>query len=176
VGVAVFSGGALLDITSSSALAVIAVIAAAASWGLGAVFTRVRLRDEHPLVLSASLLVVGGLLLAPIVGAIDGPSGLSLGLKSGLSVLAMGLMGGGFAYVMYFWLLDRIGVIKTSLASYIMPVTGLLLGWAVLDEAVDASALGGLALIVGGIALVTGFPLLPRLRPAVSPVRREDGP
>lgn len=176
VGVAVFSGGDLLDITSSSALAVIAVIGAAASWGLAAVFARVRLRDEHPLVLSASILVVSALLLAPIVGAIDRPAGLSLGLKSGLSVLAFGLMGTGLAYVGYFWLLDRVGAIKTSLVSYIIPVTGLFLGWAVLAEAVDASALVGLALIVGGIALVSGVPLLPRLRPAVSTVRREDGP
>jgi drug/metabolite transporter (DMT)-like permease len=55
-------------------------------------------------------------------------------------------------------------------------VTGLLLGWAVLDESIGPAAIAGLVLIVAGIALVNRAALR-RLRPsapAAEPVLDEE--
>ena len=55
-------------------------------------------------------------------------------------------------------------------------MTGLLLGWAVLDETIGPTAIAGLLLIVAGIALVNRAALRrPRpAAPAVEPVLDEE--
>jgi drug/metabolite transporter (DMT)-like permease len=92
-----------------------------------------------------------------------------------LSVLALGVFNTGFAYVMYLWLVAEVGAVKTSLVTYVIPVTGLLLGWAVLDETIGPAAIAGLVLIVAGVALVNRAALYrPRPVAAVEPVLDEE--
>jgi hypothetical protein len=51
-------------------------------------------------------------------------------------------------------------------------IAGLALGWGVLDEALSLTAIGGLVLIVGGIALVNrGASRQPRLAEATCGAR-----
>jgi drug/metabolite transporter (DMT)-like permease len=175
LGVAVFSGADLTDI-GSNALGDLATVAAAACYAVGAVFARLRFRGEHPLSLSAGQLVSGLVLLTPAAVVLGVRDGISLQVDSGLSVLALGVFNTGFAYVMYLWLLAEAGAVKTSLVTYVIPVTGLLLGWAVLDETIGPTAIAGLVLIVAGIALVNRAAMR-RLRPAaptVEPVLDEE--
>jgi drug/metabolite transporter (DMT)-like permease len=182
LGVAVFSGADLTDIFGSSALGELAVVAAAACYAVGAVFTRLRLRGEHPLTITAGQLVSGVVLLAPVAAVVGARDGISLHVDSGLSMLALGVVNTGFAYVTYLWLLAHAGAVKASLVTYVIPVTGLLLGWAVLDETVGPAAIGGLVLIVAGVTLVNRAalrqprpatdavePLLDKERPIRSP-------
>jgi drug/metabolite transporter (DMT)-like permease len=164
VGVAVFSGGDITDI-GSNALGDLAAVAAAACYAIGLVFARLRFTGEHPLSLSAGQLVSGSVLLAPVAAVLGAREGISLHIDSGLSMLALGVFNTGFAYVMYLWLVAEVGAVKTSLVTYVIPVTGLLLGWAVLDETIGPAAIAGLVLIVAGIALVNRAALR-RLRPA----------
>jgi len=174
-GVAVFSGADLTDI-GSNALGDLAVVAAAACYAVGAVFARLRLSGEHPLSCSAGQLVSGLVLLTPVAAVAGVREGVSLQVDSGLSVLALGVFNTGFAYVMYLWLLAEAGAVKASLVTYVIPVTGLLLGWAVLDETIGPTAIAGLVLIVAGIALVNRAALR-RPRPAaptVEPVLDEE--
>jgi len=174
-GVAVFSGADLTDIGSNT-LGDLAAVAAAACYAIGAVFARLRFRGEHPLSLSAGQLVSGLLLLTPVAAVVGAREGISLHVDSGLSVLALGVFNTGFAYVMYLWLLAEVGAVKASLVTYVIPVTGLLLGWAVLDETIGPAAIAGLLLIVAGIALVNRAALRrPRpAAPAVEPVLDEE--
>jgi drug/metabolite transporter (DMT)-like permease len=155
LGVAIFSGADLPGILSSNALGNLAVLAAALSYAAAAVFAVRRLSAVHPLTVSAGQLVSGVVLLTPVAVIWSTHQGVNLGVDSGLSLLALGVLGTGFAYVLYLWFLTQVGPVKGSLITYIVPVTGLALGWAVLDEALSLTAIGGLALIVSGIALVS---------------------
>ena len=168
LGVAVFSGADLSDI-GSNALGDLAVVAAAACYAVGAVFARLRFSGEHPLSLSAGQLVAGLVLLTPVAAVVGAREGISLHVDSGLSLLALGVFNTGFAYVMFLWLLAQTGAVRASLVTYVIPVTGLLLGWAVLNETIGPTAIGGLVLIVAGIALVNRAALR-RPRPAVPTV------
>jgi drug/metabolite transporter (DMT)-like permease len=174
-GVAVFSGADLTDI-GSNALGDLAAVAAAACYAVGAVFARLRFRGEHPLSLSAGQLVSGVVLLAPVAAVLGAREGVSLHVDSGLSLLALGVFNTGFAYVMFLWLLAQTGAVRASLVTYVIPVTGLLLGWAVLDETIGPAAVAGLVLIVAGIALVNRAALRgPRLAVVtVEPVLDEE--
>jgi len=174
LGVAVFSGGDITDI-GSNALGDLAILAAAACYAIGLVFARLRFTGEHPLSLAAGQLVSGFVMLAPVAAVLGAREGISLHVDSGLSVLALGVFNTGFAYVMYLWLVAEVGAVKTSLVTYVIPVTGLLLGWAVLDETIGPAAIAGLVLIVAGIALVNRAALRrPQPVAAVGPVLDEE--
>jgi drug/metabolite transporter (DMT)-like permease len=72
------------------------------------------------------------------------------------AVLALGALGTGVAYLLYFALIASAGASRTILVTYLVPAFALVYGAVLLDEPVTASALVGLALILGGTVLATG--------------------
>jgi drug/metabolite transporter (DMT)-like permease len=70
------------------------------------------------------------------------------------AVAWLGVFGSGFAYLFFYRLIRNWGSTRTALVAYILPIVGILAGYLVLGEAVDARLLLGTALIIGGIALV----------------------
>ena len=153
-GVLLLTGGDILDITESSVLGQLAVVAAAACYGAGAVYARTLLRSEDPISLSGLQLVLGTALALPLLFVVEGVPHYVLSLKGWLSLITLGALGTGFAYIAYLWLVDRVGSVRASLVTYILPVVGLLLGWAVLDEQIGLSTVLGAALIIVGVASV----------------------
>ncbi len=154
LGVVVLTGDDVLDITSGSALGSLAVMGAAACYGAGAVYARTLLRSEDPLSLSGLQLLAGTAFAAVLLLAVEGRPDYSLSIEAWLSLLALGVVGSGLAYVAYLWLVDHMGSVRTSLVTYIIPAVGLLLGWAVLDESIGLNTALGAALIVAGVASV----------------------
>jgi len=154
LGVAVLTGSDVLRITDSDVLGQLAVVGAAACYGFGAVFARTLLRSEEPLTLSGLQLVAGTALAVPLLLAVEGAPDYSLSIKAWLSLLTLGVAGSGLAYVAYLWLVDHVGSVRASLVTYIIPVVGLLLGWAVLDEHIGINTGLGAALIILGVASV----------------------
>ena len=55
---------------------------------------------------------------------------------------------------MYLWLIEETGSVRASLVTYIIPVVGLFLGWAVLDEGIGLNTVVGSALIIAGVVMV----------------------
>jgi len=154
LGVLVLTGDEAFDVTSSSVLGQLAVIAASACYGIGSVFSRTLLRSTDPLGLSALQVAAGAVLSVPILLAVEGRPDYSLSIEAWLCLLALGAGATGVAYVAYLWLIDVTGSVRASLVTYIIPVVGLFLGWAVLDESIGVNALLGSALIIGGVAMV----------------------
>jgi drug/metabolite transporter (DMT)-like permease len=169
-GVVILVGGDLFELHESSVQGQLAVIGAAACYGATAVYARLLLRSEDPVSLSALQLVIGTFLALPLMFALEGqPAFASLSAKGWLALLPLGVIATGIAYVLYIWLVDNIGAVRASLVTYVIPVVGLLLGWAVLDEALDISTLAGGVLIAGGIAAVLrGDAPAPQRSPAVA--------
>ncbi len=75
-------------------------------------------------------------------------------MEAWLSLLALGVLGTGIAIIIYMWLVDNVGSVRSSLVTYIIPVVGLFLGWAVLDESIGINTALGCALIIAGVATV----------------------
>jgi len=154
LGVLVLTGDEAFDVTSSSVLGQLAVIAASACYGIGSVFSRTLLRSTDPLGLSALQVAAGAVLSLPILLAVEGRPDYSLSIEAWLCLLALGAGATGVAYVAYLWLIDVTGSVRASLVTYIIPVVGLFLGWAVLDESIGINIVVGSALIIGGVAMV----------------------
>jgi len=154
LGVIVLTGGDVYDFRDSAVLGQLAVVGAAACYGIGTVYARTLLKQEDPLGLSAGQLVLGTLLVLPLLLAVRGTPDYSLSAEAWLSLLALGVLGSGFAFVAYLWLVDNVGSVRSSLVTYIIPIVGLSLGWAVLDESIGVNTILGCALIIAGVAAV----------------------
>lgn len=154
LGVLVLTGRDVLDVTDSSVLGQFAVIGGAACYGTGSVVSRTLLRSTDPISLSALQVTIGAVLSLPVLFVVSGSPDYSLSVQAWLSLLALGAGATGVAYVAYLWLIDVLGSVRASLVTYIIPIIGLFLGWAVLDEGIGVNTLLGSALIIGGVAIV----------------------
>jgi drug/metabolite transporter (DMT)-like permease len=110
-------------------------------------------------VLSTASLLGAAVLLLPL-GVAQAPHDLP-GWKPIASVLALAVLGTAAAQLLWFRLLRRYGSARSSLVTYLLPVTALAYGSVFLDEPLHASALIGLVLILGGVALGSGVVRLP---------------
>ena len=142
-------GGASFDLLSDLAL-----VGAALSYGAGAVFARRNVRGLPPMV-PATFQVTFAFLVSAIVALVlehswdARPSALAIG-----SIVWLGLLGSGFAYMAFFRLLAHWGAVRTTLVAYVIPVVGIALGWIVLQEPVGGRLLIGTGLVIAGVALV----------------------
>ena len=93
------------------------------------------------------------------------------GWEATVSVLYLGVLATGVAYLLYFGLIAGAGASQAVLVTYLVPSLALVDGAVFLDEEVTALAIAGLALVLAGVALGTGA--LRRNGRALARTRRE---
>jgi drug/metabolite transporter (DMT)-like permease len=149
---------------SGDVLSALAVLGTAACYAGSALFAGVRMRGASPIVTSFGALLVATLSMLPL-GAAQLPGQLP-GWKVVGSVIALGALGLSVAYLLYFGLIAGAGASYAVLVTYLVPALALGYGAIFLGETVTATAIGGLLLILAGVALGTGTLRLPRREPA----------
>jgi drug/metabolite transporter (DMT)-like permease len=144
----------------------LAVVVASFSYAAGGLYGQYAVgRVAGPVVAAASMLY-GGLVVLPFA-LLQLPSHFP-GWKAIGSVLALAVAGTAVAQLILFRILRLFGAARLSLVTYLLPATALVYGALLLGEPLRASALGGLGLILGGVALGSGV-WWPPQRPAVEP-------
>jgi drug/metabolite transporter (DMT)-like permease len=105
-------------------------------------------------VLTAWIMTFGAAMLAlPAVLLEPGIPRLSLATLASLA--AAGLVSMAFAYLCYFALIARAGAPFAALYAFLVPPLGVLLGVVFLGEALTLRHLGGLALVLIGLWMIT---------------------
>ena len=135
-------------------LGAVAVVGTALCYAVSVLYAGRAIRSFSPLDVSIGQLSVGALLTLPaalLQWPAETPSAKVVG-----AVLVLGVLGTGVAYLLYFALIVRAGASRAILVTYLVPAFALVYGSLILDEPVTASALAGLALILGGTTLATG--------------------
>jgi len=136
----------------------LAVVLSSLSYAVGGVYGQIRVQTVSGPVLATGSMLAGGLLLLPLaVGQLpdDTPSAEAVG-----GLLALTLLGTALGQLILFRMLRLFGSRRLSLVTYLIPGFALVYGAAFLDEPLTAAALGGLALILAGVALGSGQRLL----------------
>ena len=157
VGVAVTIGPSALNLASNGGaglLGELAVLIAAASYGVGGLLSR-RFTGSSQLVGPLSTQVPALILSVLIALAWSPPTHLP-SLKVILAIATLGALGTGIAYLLYFWLIYHVGPTRTSLVTYLLPCTALLWGGLLLNEPVTWNAIAGLALVLLGTMMTNG--------------------
>lgn len=131
----------------------LACLGAALSYAAGFVYVRRYLspRGIAPLSLAASQLVAAAalqVLLTPFL-AWDTPH---LTGRVTASILILGLLGTGLAYVLYFRLIGDVGATTTSAVNYVVPVGAVLISVGWLGEPVTWNLLVGCLVVLAGVA------------------------
>jgi drug/metabolite transporter (DMT)-like permease len=149
---------------SGDVLSALAVLLTAFCYAVSALYAGVRMAAAPPIVTAVGTLVIATLTTLPF-GIAQAP-GHTPSWKAIASVVVLGSVGLAVAYLLYFGLIASAGPQYAILVTYLVPALALGYGAVFLDEAITASAVGGLVLILGGVALGTGT-LRPRRRSVV---------
>jgi drug/metabolite transporter (DMT)-like permease len=133
----------------------LACLGAGACYGVAFVYTRRFLSGvAAPLGLAAAQL-----LCATVEFALIAPFALrhvSLPPRVWLSLLALGAVGTGVAYVIYYGLIHDVGATTASTVTYVVPLVAVTLGVVVLGETLGWNDFAGAAVVIAGIAVAEG--------------------
>lgn len=69
-------------------------------------------------------------------------------------VLGLGLTGTGIAYVLYYYIVQRMGAVQASTVTYLPPVVALLIGWLLVGEPLRGMDLPAMSAILGGVYVI----------------------
>jgi drug/metabolite transporter (DMT)-like permease len=132
-------------------LAIAASLGAAFCYGLTGVVLRRLGRETSARGMAAGTQLMGGVLLLPLV-AISLPAWPTPDVVG--AVLALGLVCGAFAYVLYFRLIADLGATGALTVTYLIPIFGVLWGALFLGEPLSVAMIAGALIVIGGTVLV----------------------
>jgi len=142
----------------ASTWGLIAVTVASASYGVAIVYGRNHVRGLPPLVAPASQLSLATLYMLPIALIVDRPWQLAAPSPAAAgSLVALGILGTGMAFIVYYRLLETASATYLSMVTYVIPIFGVILGVLVLGEQLTWHSLAGFALILLGVMVVNGL-------------------
>jgi drug/metabolite transporter (DMT)-like permease len=167
IGVAVLLG---VDLGGSGnqLLGGLAVVLAGLGYAVGALIVKHRFSDAPPIAVAAWVMVSSTVLLAPL--ALATLPGSSPGLGPVASVVVLGVLGTGIAFVILYDLIARVGPARTWVVTYLAPGFAVVYGATLLDETITVATIVGLALILAGSWLAAEG-RLPGRRPAGPPTQ-----
>ena len=155
-GVIVLIGADLRDITDSSTLGQLAIVAGVLGYAFGTVYVRGFLTERDAVVTATGQTIVAATVMAPLALAVDAPFDIDLSTKTALAWLTLGVVSSGIAYLIYFRLIRNVTATQAALVGYLIPVTAVFLGAFVLDERLGVNSFAGLGLIIVGVWVVSG--------------------
>lgn len=157
-GVAAMLGPEALGELGAALVAELACLVGALSYAFGGVYgRRFRALGLDPLATAAGQVTASAALLLPLAVLVDRPWTLpSPSLDAMAALAALAVLSTAFAYVLYFRLLAAAGATNLLLVTFLIPVSAILLGTAVLGERLAPRHLLGMALIGLGLAAIDG--------------------
>ncbi len=162
VGLVIGFGGLILLVGEKSAgrfhlAGVVVTLVGALAWAVGSLYARGARLPSRPLVGTGMEMIAGGALLM-LAGVVTGELGhVHVSHISGESLwgfVYLVVFGSWIGFSSYVWLLRVAPVSLVGTYAYVNPVVAVLLGWAILSEAVSGRTLLAGAIIVLGVALI----------------------
>src|SRR6266550_723337 len=130
------------------------VILARLGYSIGGFIVKARLADAPPIGIVAGVMAASSLLLLPAAAATLPSTAPGAGPLA--AVVALGLLGTGVAFVLFYALIASVGPARTMLVSYIAPGFAVVYGAWFLSEPITAGKVIGLAAIIVGSWLGIG--------------------
>jgi drug/metabolite transporter (DMT)-like permease len=158
LGVALMIGPSALGGLGKNVVAQLAVVAAALSYAFAGIYGRRFVRmGIAPVVTATGQVTAATVALLPVALLIEQPWGLPYpGWAVCGAVLGQAVFSTALAYILYFRILATAGATNLLLVTFLMPVSAIVLGIAVLGERLSLRHFIGMALIGAGLAAIDG--------------------
>jgi drug/metabolite transporter (DMT)-like permease len=150
------------------------VILAALGYAVAAWYLKRNLTGVEPVATVAGTQAVAALVTLPL-GLLHLPEAVP-GLAAVGSLLTLGIVCTGFAFVIFHSLVATDGPARASLVGYIAPVFSIFYGVVLLDERFGVATAAGLVLILAGSWLAAGGELPTRRRDVAAAGEPHGGP
>ncbi|TDR48884.1 drug/metabolite transporter (DMT)-like permease [Tahibacter aquaticus] len=152
-----FAGVILLNLggdLAGSRLGALALLAAAASWAFGSLWSK-RQDMPEPMMNTAAQMLTGGAALT-VLALLNGqgiPAEPSL--RAGLALAYLAVFGSIIGFSAYLYLLRTVRPALATSYAYVNPPVAVLFGALLAGERVHALDIVGMAVILGGVAIIT---------------------
>jgi drug/metabolite transporter (DMT)-like permease len=178
VGIGILGVGMLLGVDAGGGAEALVgglfVILAALGYAVAAWYLKRNLAGVEPVATVAGTQLVAALVTLPL-GLLHVPDAAP-GLDAAASLLTLGVVCTGFAFVIFHSLVASDGPARASLVGYIAPVFSIFYGVVLLDERFGVTTAAGLLLILGGSWLAAGGQLPARRRDVAAAGHPDGGP
>jgi drug/metabolite transporter (DMT)-like permease len=114
-----------------------------------------------PMTFATGLMIMGTLQIAP-VALVTGYSHAPIGPAVVLSMLALGILGSGIAYILNYVVIHRSDATTASTVTYVITLVAVVSGAVVLGEHITWNQPVGAALVILGAATAQGLVRRPR--------------
>jgi drug/metabolite transporter (DMT)-like permease len=128
---------------------------AAFSYGIATNYVKNKKKIE-PYANAFGSMVFATLLVAPTIPFF--PMNGEINFSVVLAVLAIGVICSGFAYMLYFKIIETMGATSALTVTFLIPLFGTLWGYLILNEPITGkSILGGFIVLIGTFIVTSNF-------------------
>ena len=130
-------------------------LTAAFSWAVYCLLLRMYGKDTDGMVIARKMMFYGLLMSLPLM-LIEGHSfdpGQLFEFRSLFGLLFLGVLGSGLCFVLWNRSVKEMGVVKSNIFIYAMPVVTLIAGHVAFDEQITLMAIAGIALVIMGMVM-----------------------
>ena len=142
-----------LLITENNFISALLILLGATCYVVGGLLT-LKISKKKNENVTGSILIWATIILIPLVSLIEQPWNSTPRLDSTVSVIYLGLVSTGLAWLLRFKILTTNGLIFQSQVSYLIPIFGVILGYIFLDEIITLKVLVSLFAVIVGIYFV----------------------
>ncbi len=146
-----FSDNLLID--ESNFFSALLILLGSTCYVVGGVLT-LKISKKKNENVTGSILIWATIILLPLVSFIEQPWQINPRLDSTISVIYLGLVSTGLAWLLRFRILVKNGLIFQSQVSYLIPIFGTILSYIFLKELITVKVLISLIAVVIGIYFV----------------------
>ena len=146
-----FSDNLLID--ENNFLSALLILLGSTCYVIGGVLT-LKISKKKNENVTGSILIWATIILIPLVSFIEQPWNLTPRLDSTVSVIYLGLVSTGIAWLLRFRILVNNGLIFQSQVSYLIPIFGTILSYIFLKELITTKVLISLIAVSVGIYFV----------------------
>ena len=146
-----FSDNLLID--ENNFISALLILLGSTCYVIGGVLT-LKISKKKNENVTGSILIWATIILIPLVSFIEQPWELNPRLDSTISVVYLGLVSTGIAWLLRFRILVKNGLIFQSQVSYLIPIFGTILSYIFLKELITIKVFISLVAVVLGIYFV----------------------
>ena len=142
-----------LLINENNFISALLILLGSTCYVIGGVLT-LKISSKKNENVTGSILIWAVIILIPLVSFFEKPWNLNPSLESSISVIYLGVVSTGIAWLLRFKILTKNGLIFQSQVSYLIPIFGIILGYLFLKEIVTPKIIVSLIAVLIGLYFV----------------------